>query len=245
MGYPRKQRKIKANKPGRGGREPLSRERIELAALDLIEHEGLEGFSTRKLGEALGCEAMSIYHHFPSKAHLLNALVDRLITGIAMPAGDVDPIERIRRISYSYRRIGHRHPRLFPYVALYRMNSRSALGFLDQVIGMFRDAGLSEESTARLFRALSYYLTGAVLDETSGYAKGPSAVEPVSDQEIARDFPLVAMAGPYFRQQHFEDTFATGLKVILQAVRDAAGRTRAGKREARKGNGAPTGDRHD
>ena len=52
-------------------REPLTRERIVEAALAVVEAEGLAAFSTRKLGERLGCEAMSIYHHFPSKQHLL------------------------------------------------------------------------------------------------------------------------------------------------------------------------------
>ena len=60
-------------------REPLSADRIETAALDLIEKEGLDAFSTRKLAATLSCEAMSIYHYFPSKGHLMDALVDRVI----------------------------------------------------------------------------------------------------------------------------------------------------------------------
>ncbi len=47
--------------------------------LELIEADGLEAFSTRKLAAKLGCEAMSIYHYFPSKAHLMDALLDRLV----------------------------------------------------------------------------------------------------------------------------------------------------------------------
>ena len=55
----------------------LSRDMIEDAAFEVIEREGLSGFSMRKLAAALGCEAMSIYHHYPSQAHLYEALVDR------------------------------------------------------------------------------------------------------------------------------------------------------------------------
>jgi AcrR family transcriptional regulator len=192
----------------------------------LIEEHGLEGFSTRKLGEALGCEAMSIYHHFPSKTHLLNALVDRLIAGVVIPPRELEPIERIRRLAYGYRRIGHQHPRLFPYVALYRMNSPVGLRFLNDTLGMFRDAGLDAEAMARLFRAFAYYLIGAALDETLGYSRGPSAVEPVSDAQVARDYPLVALAGPYFKQEHFDRTFAAGLEPLLEAIRDAAERAK-------------------
>ena len=47
-------------------KEPLSSERLELAALELIEEEGMAAFSTRRLAARLGYEAMSIYHYFPS-----------------------------------------------------------------------------------------------------------------------------------------------------------------------------------
>lgn len=43
----------------------------------LAGQAGLEGFSTRKLGKVLGCEAMGIYHLFPGKSHLMNALLHR------------------------------------------------------------------------------------------------------------------------------------------------------------------------
>ena len=46
----------------------------------LVDREGLEALSTRRLGDELGCEAMSIYHHFPSKAYLMDALVDMMLT---------------------------------------------------------------------------------------------------------------------------------------------------------------------
>src|SRR5205814_1947175 len=66
-------------------RTPLSRERIVEAALALIHDEGLGAFSTRKLGSRLHVEAMSIYHHFPSKQHLLDALVEHAIAAVDVP----------------------------------------------------------------------------------------------------------------------------------------------------------------
>jgi len=54
----------------------LSNETICATALELIDGEGLAEFSTRKLGRVLGCEAMAIYNHFPSKDALLDAVVE-------------------------------------------------------------------------------------------------------------------------------------------------------------------------
>src|SRR5262250_1290298 len=72
---PAARRRIGARKAS-AARVPLTRERIVAEALVQIEREGLAGFSTRKLGEALGVQAMSLYNYFPSKAHVLDAVVE-------------------------------------------------------------------------------------------------------------------------------------------------------------------------
>jgi AcrR family transcriptional regulator len=210
----------------RPAREPLSRERIVDAALELVEREGLIAFSTRKLGQQLGCEAMSIYHHFPSKAHLLDALVDYAIAGVALPARDLDPIERIRQVAYGYRAMAHRYPKLFQLIGLHRLNSATGLHLLNEVLQIFRDAGFDAKTAAHLFRAFSYYVVGAALDETAGYAKGPSSLSPVSAQETETHFPRVAEVGPYFKREQFDATFAAGLEIMLEGFQRAREKTR-------------------
>src|SRR5690242_12845655 len=83
--------------------EPLSRGRIVDAALALVEEVGLAAFSMRKLGEHLGREAMSLYHHFPSKQHLLDALVEHAISKVIVPPVGPDGPDRLRRTVASYR----------------------------------------------------------------------------------------------------------------------------------------------
>jgi AcrR family transcriptional regulator len=74
------------------GREPLTREKIVEKAIDLIDAEGVEGLSMRHLGEALGVEAMALYHHFPSKEAILDGVVEHIVaeTGpaVVMAGGD-------------------------------------------------------------------------------------------------------------------------------------------------------------
>src|SRR4029078_2504310 len=86
------------------------------------------------------------------------------------------------------------------------------------ILGIFRRAGFSPEQSAKSLRLLSYYVTGAALDETSGYAKGPSAAEPVPDDVVARDYPTVVSVGPYFKPGNFDDTFFTGLDLLLDGI---------------------------
>src|SRR5678816_3440378 len=115
-------------------RAPLSPERIVAAALALVEADGLVAFSTRKLGECLGCEAMSIYHHFPSKQHLLDALVEHAIRSVEVPEPGPDLEARTRAALESYRAMARRWPALFPLVAVHRLNFPAGVRFIESVL---------------------------------------------------------------------------------------------------------------
>lgn len=199
-------------------RGKLSRDMIETAAFEVIEREGLSGFSMRKLAQAVGCEAMSIYHHYPSQAHLFEALVDRLIGELEIPSRDLPWRQRVRNVLHAYRAMAREHPAFAPFIVTYRMNSPKCLQWLDGVIGLFEDGGFGRERSARLFRAVGYYLMGAILDETAGYARGPSAVTEVDDDQLRRDFPNVAAAGRYFAKSEFDKTFEMGLELMLDEM---------------------------
>ncbi|MFY7855771.1 MAG: TetR/AcrR family transcriptional regulator [Rubrivivax sp.] len=203
---------------GRPDRPPLSRERIECEALALIEREGLEAFSTRRLGEALGVEAMSLYHHFPSKAHVLDALVDRVLSGIPIPDRHMEPAARLRQLVHHWREMARRHARFYPWLALHRWNSATGVAFLSEILAALHDAGLDDERAARGFRALGYYVLGATLDETQGYAQGPSALQPLTPDALQARHPQVAAAGRFFTEDQFESTFRLGLDVLLHGL---------------------------
>jgi len=68
----------------------------------------------------------------------------------------------------------------------------------------------------RMFRTFGYYLNGAILDETAGYSRGPSTVEPVPEEELAREFPEVIAAAPYFRASEWETTLAFGMDLLIE-----------------------------
>jgi AcrR family transcriptional regulator len=197
---------------------PLSRERIETAAAAAIEAEGLDAFSFRKLASVLGCEAMSLYHYFPSKAHLFDALLDRLVAGMPIAPTDLPWQARLRITARGYRDAALRQPQFFKFAALHRMNTATGLAYLEALLAIFRDAGFDNETSARLFRTLGYYASGAALDEAAGYARGPSAAEPVPEEVAARDYPLITAANPYFREAEREATFDLGFEIMLDGI---------------------------
>lgn len=208
---------------GRAAPPGLTHERIVDAALALVAADGLAGLSTRKLGERLGCEAMSIYHHFPGKQHLLDALVDRAIASLEWPAPAQPPLERLRALMYAYRAMARRHAALFPLIALHRLNTETGVRFIEGVLAIVQAVVPDEEKAARHFRTIGYYLMGAGLDETAGYAKGPSAAVPVDGATIARLCPRLAASARWFGPAEWDRTFAVGVDALLAAVAADAG----------------------
>ncbi|MFT3955968.1 MAG: hypothetical protein QM722_16755 [Piscinibacter sp.] len=95
--------------------------------------------------------------------------------------------------------------------------------FIERVLAMVHAVLPDAEGAGRHFRTIGYYLIGAALDETSGYARGPSAAEPVDDALIVAECPHLLAAAPFFQQRHWDATFALGVEALLDALaRDAA-----------------------
>jgi len=204
-------------------REPLTRERIVEAALAVVEEEGLAAFSTRKLGERLGCEAMSIYHHFPSKQHLLDALVEHALASVVVPPAGDDPLAAMRTSLDSYRAMARRWPALFQLIALHRLNMPAGIRFLESILRLIHSVIGDDELTARHFRVMGYYLVGVGLEESAGYARGPSAAEPVDEAFIVREAPLLARMGRFFQEPEWDATFRLGIDALIgRGLADAA-----------------------
>lgn len=198
----------------------LSRELIVDTALELVNEVGLTTFSTRLLGQQLGCEAMSIYHHFKSKQHLLDAMVEHAISSVEVAElkPGMDVIAALRRCIYSYRAMARRWPALFPLVATHRLNTPTGVRFIESVLTLFNAVSPNAEITAQRFRAIGYYLNGAGLDETAGYARGPSAAEPVSDEFIQGECPILVSVAPYFKEGHWDATFDYGIEALMKEL---------------------------
>jgi AcrR family transcriptional regulator len=213
----------------------LSSERIATEALALIDEVGLSNFSFRSLAARLGCSAMSIYHYYPSKAHLFEAITDICLAEYSVTQTADGWRECLRRSALSIRNIALRHPGYFLHLAVFRMNSHSGMTILNDIVKVFETITSDAEKRACQFRALSYYIMGAGLDEAMGYARGPSSVAPVTNEQAARDFPAIVTVGRYFGEAHRTEIFEYGLDLMLDRfaaesdmshpVQDAVGRS--------------------
>jgi len=200
--------------------EPLTKERIVDAAVALIDSGGLEEFSTRKLGQALGVEAMSIYHHFPSKGELLDAIASRLLSEVELAGPEAGNWrKRLEILTQSHREVARRHPEAFTLLALRRLNSPEAYRFLEHIFACLTEAGFDAHMRARIFRLLGHWATGAALSELAVHTKTPHGSPPVSAEKMdAARYPLTTQTTRWLMPDQFDDTFDFGERAVFDAI---------------------------
>jgi AcrR family transcriptional regulator len=212
-------------------RAPLSRDRVLRAAVTRADQDGISSLSMRKLGEALGVEAMSLYNHVASKSDLLDGMIDIVFSEIDLPSGDGDWKAAMRRRAISARQVLRRHP-----WAIGLMESRTSPGpatlrHHDAVLGCLRRAGFSVELTAHAYALLDSYIYGFALQEASlPFGSGEEAAQvahQISAQFASGQYPyLTEMATEHVLRPGYDygDEFVIGLDLILDGLAAAARR---------------------
>ena len=215
---------------GRTSRIPLTRERVLHAAVALADESGSESLSMRKLGEAVGVEAMSLYTHIANKDDLLDGMIDTVFSEIELPSGEDDWRTAMRQRAISVRRVLSRHR-----WAIGLMESRSSPGpatlrHHDAVIGCLRNAGFSVELTAHAYSALDSYIYGFALQERSLPFDTPDETAELA-QAIMTQFPtdgyphLAELTTQHVLRPGYDygDEFEFGLDLILDGLERASG----------------------
>ena len=212
-------------KPATEPRAPLSRERVLRAAAAFADANGIGSLSMRKLGEALGVEAMSLYNHVANKDDLLDGMVDHVFGEIDLPSGAIDWKTAMRDRAGSARQALSRHP-----WAIALMQSRTAPGpstlrHHDAVIGCLRGAGFSIEMAAHAFSALDSYICGFVLQEASlpfdAAEETAEVAEMILSQFPADEYPhLTELTLEHVLQPGYDygDEFEFGLDLVLDGL---------------------------
>jgi len=195
----------------------LSAERVRDEALKLIEADGLEAFSTRKLGRALGVEAMAIYWYYPSKDALLDAVVDKLISKLEPPDPDLtkDWIDALRKVSHEYRNLSHEYPQSFILLATRRFATEGTYRFIERLFAIAQREGFDERTTARWYRLVSSYCSGIALNELAGIQRATAGPPPAGARA---QFPHLVASWQWLAAEPYDDVFSFGLEVLLDAL---------------------------
>lgn len=194
------------------------------AAIELVDRGGLGALTMRRLGSALGVEAMSLYKHVPSKEALLEGMVDRIIGAIAIPEEGAPWRAAMTLRANSAREVLGRHAWVIGLLEAGTSSGPSAMRYLNAIIGSLRAAGFSMEDAGRAFMVLDSYVYGHVVQESSFPFDTPEEItETVAtalEQEALSAFPnLVAMYEHALTYAYsLDDQFEFGLELVLDGL---------------------------
>lgn len=156
--------------------ESLSRERVCGEALALVDEEGLEALSMRRLGARLGVEAMSLYRHVRDKADLLDALHAAVLGGLSAESHGGDWRELLFGLARALRKALLLHPNVVPLFATRPVRAPEALAAIADVLLALANAGFSPRDSEKTIIAVGVFTIGCVLAETQGGEHlGPTA----------------------------------------------------------------------
>ena len=212
-----------AQRQTRAGRPPgLSRERILDAALEIVDGEGLDGLSMRRLADELGAGTMTLYGYFRGKDELLDALVDaisaRSAEHAAPPPGGWR--KQLRALALATRKALVEH-RWEVELRLRRpLVSPGAMRVTEAAMQILQGAGFSAADAARAYRTLFLYTFGFC---GFGDPEDPDRVKRESLARVAPlapdEYPAVSSAAAELAETLAGDAqFEFGLDLILDGL---------------------------
>lgn len=202
----------------------LTRERILAQALLLADSSGLESLSMRKLADALGVKAMSLYNHFSNKDEILDGLVECVIDEIEVP--DLAP-EEWRNAILSRANSAHNALLAHPWATqeiVSRMNvGPNMLTYIDKTLGCLIKAGFSVQMADYIWNAVDSHIYGFTLqelnfplqeEEYAEAAEGFMDMIPVDKYPHMNALSTLVMEGKHNGIHDFE----FGLKILLNGL---------------------------
>lgn len=186
-------------------RPSLDRTRVLDAAVALADETGLDAMSMRRLADGLGVTPMALYKHVAHREELVDGMVERIVATIAAPQDGQTWKQALRTRILSARDVMTRHPWAQAAVETRTTAGPAVLGYMDSLMGLMFDGGLSADLVHHAMHALSTRMWGLTRDVL------PTPTLPADPDDRAR-----AMAG-------FADTYPAIVRMATTAQHAGAG----------------------
>ena len=212
---------MSAASPGerRRGRPPtIDREAVLDAAISLLDGEGVEALTMRRLAGELGVSAMAPYRHVSSKDELLMVLVDRLAARLVYPPRPADAKGAMLVLwSTIYDSLAE-HPWVPEVLARRQMMAPSVLGAIEEIHAALRNAGLSIDAAVRAYRVMWNFTLGSLLVRAGSESDAASQQGQLRTAPDPERYPMLAAAAAAWTAARDGDTYRDDLEALIDAL---------------------------
>ena len=212
--------------PGR--KQRLSREIVLSAALALVDSDGLEALTMRRLGQQLGRDPMGLYRYAENRAALLDGVSELVLNELAIIPDDPDWQAQLRRIAHDLRDLALRHPNVVPLLVTRPLSTPlglrplGTLRPLEQILALLIDAGFAPTDALHVYRAYYGFLYGHILNELQEFIVDPEENEALLRLGLhrlpAKDFPRLRALAPVLADYDGEAELDQGITILLSGL---------------------------
>ncbi|WP_283097383.1 TetR/AcrR family transcriptional regulator [Frankia umida] len=203
------------------GRPPrTSRADIIAAARRLIDRDGWEKLTMRRLAAEAGTASTTLYHHVRDKDDLLTQLLDDYAEQMSRPAMPADPRERIITAATVIRETLAAWPWVVGVLIQDDRVGRAALWMVEALLAGAIECGCTPEQAVDLYRSIWYYTAGEILvranrDRQRAEKRGPAQRDDLIRAADATELPHLAALGERWASLVSRDTYSLGLRNLV------------------------------
>ena len=184
----------------------LTRAAILQTALAIVDRDGVDGLSMRRLSDALGRDPVMIYRHVPNKAAVLDGVAEIVLAQLSVDKTDPDWAAQLRTVARDFRRLALAHPNVVPLLVTRPLATPlgqrppGMLRPLEDVLALLTFAGFVGDDALHIYRVLFGYLHGHILDELQEVIERPEETDHVLQLGLHRlaitEFPILRALAP-------------------------------------------------
>jgi AcrR family transcriptional regulator len=209
--------------PRKANTPTLTREQIVIAAMTLVDREGLPALSMRKLASELGVGTMSLYYHVPDKSALYDLILDAGMREVDLSMDDpsAPAQERVRAIAYALHDALLKHPHAAPIATSRSLRTPTQLLPVEKLLQIMTEAGMPPVDAMQAVNVIGQYAIGV----TAMYANHLNVSEYHDEREgdfgelTPEEFPTLFKA-----MEHAEDfggwvsDFDAGISALITGL---------------------------
>ncbi|KAA8880050.1 TetR family transcriptional regulator [Nocardia colli] len=210
------------------GESPVTRAAVLDAALEIVDGDGVDGLSMRRLADAVGRDPMVIYRHVPNKAAVLDGVAEIVFAQLSVDATDADWQRQLRAVARDFRGLALAHPKVVPLLVTrplatpLGMRPTSVVRPLEDILALLTRAGFAGADALHIYRALFGFLYGHVLNELQEIVERPEETDEVLRLGLHRlpiaEFPLLRELAPVLAAYDGAAELERGLDILLSGL---------------------------
>jgi AcrR family transcriptional regulator len=213
----------------------LTRSRILQTALAIVDRDGVDGLSMRRLSDAVGRDPVMIYRHVPNKAAVLDGVAEIVLVQLPVDSADPDWAAQLRTVARDFRQLALAHPNVVPLLVTRPLATPlgqrppGMLRPLEGVLALLTFAGFTGADALHIYRVLFGYLHGHILDELQEVIERPDETDHVLQLGLHRlaitEFPILRALAPALASYDGAAELERFLDLLLTGLTASASRT--------------------